>query len=199
MTQVLPTQSSATTNESLPSGRLIILTGPSGVGKGTLLERLRERHPKLYFSISVTTRSPRPDEIHGKDYYFVSCNNFEQLVANSELLEWAEFAGNYYGTPREPVEREISLGKWVLLEIELEGARKIHEIFPNAIRIFIRPPSLKELEQRLRDRGKDSEEAIARRLRRAEEEIKAAGEFDFQITNDNIEAALKQLEDILFT
>jgi len=199
MTQVLPTQSSATTNESLPSGRLIILTGPSGVGKGTLLERLRERHPKLYFSISVTTRSPRPDEIDGKDYYFVSRNDFEQLVANSELLEWAEFAGNYYGTPREPVEREISLGKWVLLEIELEGARKIHKIFPNALRIFIQPPSLKELEQRLRDRGKDSKEAIARRLRRAEEEIKAAGEFDFQITNDNIEAALKQLEDILFT
>jgi guanylate kinase len=199
MTQVLPTQSSATTNESLPSGRLIILTGPSGVGKGTLLERLRERHPKLYFSISVTTRSPRPDEIDGKDYYFVSRNDFEQLVANSELLEWAEFAGNYYGTPREAVEREISLGKWVLLEIELEGARKIHKIFPNALRIFIQPPSLKELEQRLRDRGKDSKEAIARRLRRAEEEIKAAGEFDFQITNDNIEAALKQLEDILFT
>jgi len=199
MTQVLPTQSSATTNESLPSGRLIILTGPSGVGKGTLLERLRERHPKLYFSISVTTRSPRPDEIDGKDYYFVSRNDFEQLVANSELLEWAEFAGNYYGTPREAVEREISLGKCVLLEIELEGARKIHKIFPNALRIFIQPPSLKELEQRLRDRGKDSKEAIARRLRRAEEEIKAAGEFDFQITNDNIEAALKQLEDILFT
>jgi len=199
MTQVLPTQSSATTSESLPSGRLIILTGPSGVGKGTLLERLRERHPKLYFSISVTTRSPRPDEIDGKDYYFVSRNDFEQLVANSELLEWAEFAGNYYGTPREAVEREISLGKCVLLEIELEGARKIHKIFPNALRIFIQPPSLKELEQRLRDRGKDSKEAIARRLRRAEEEIKAAGEFDFQITNDNIEAALKQLEDILFT
>jgi len=199
MTQVLPTQSSATTNESLPNGRVIILTGPSGVGKGTLLERLRERHSKLYFSISVTTRSPRPDEIHGKNYYFVSRNDFEQLVANSELLEWAEFAGNYYGTPREPVERKISLGKWVVLEIELEGARKIHKIFPNALRIFIQPPSLKELEQRLRDRGKDSQEAIARRLRRAEEEIKAAGEFDFQITNNNIEAALKQLEDILFT
>lgn len=197
--QVLPTDSSATTNESLPSGRLIVLTGPSGVGKGTLLRRLHERHPELYLSISVTTRSPRQNEIHGKDYYFVSCNDFEQMIARSELLEWAEFAGNYYGTPRKPVENQISQGMCVLLEIELQGARQIHKTFPSALRIFIGPPSLKELEQRLRKRGQESEAAIARRLRRAEEEIKAASEFDFQITNDDIEAAFNQLEVILFS
>lgn len=197
MTQVLPTDT-ATTNECLPSGRLIVLTGPSGVGKGTLLRRLHQRYPELYFSISVTTRSPRQKEIHGKDYYFVSRSDFEQMIASSELLEWAEFAGNYYGTPRELVEKQISQGKSVLLEIELQGARKIYQIFPQALRIFIQPPSLKELEQRLRGRGQESEEVIARRLCRAKEEIKAASEFDFQITNDNIEAALKQLEVILF-
>lgn len=198
MTQVLPTHSAARMNECLPSGRLIVLTGPSGVGKGTLMERLCERHPELYLSTSVTTRSRRPDEVHGKDYYFVSRSDFEKMIANSELLEWAEFAGNFYGTPREPVEGQLSQGRCVLLEIELEGARKIQGIFPNALRIFIRPPSLRELEQRLRSRGKDSKEAIARRLHRAEAEINAAGEFDFQITNDHIEAALKQLEEILF-
>lgn len=197
MKQVLPTDT-ATTNECLPSGRLIVLTGPSGVGKGTLLRRLHQRYPELYFSISVTTRFPRQKEIHGKDYYFVSRSDFEQMIASSELLEWAEFAGNYYGTPRELVEKQISQGKCVLLEIELQGARKIYQIFPQALRIFIQPPSLKELEQRLRGRGQESEEVIARRLCRAKEEIKAASEFDFQITNDNIEAALKQLEVILF-
>ncbi len=173
---------------------MIVLTGPSGVGKGTLVRELLQRHPRLYLSISVTTRSPRPGEIDGKQYYFVSRNQFEQMVARIELLEWAEFAGNYYGTPRLPVEEKISQGKCVLLEIELEGARKIHEVFPSALRIFIGPPSLSELERRLRGRSQDSEEAIARRLRRAQEEINAAGEFDIQIINDKFEAALNHIE-----
>lgn len=197
MTFVSPSHSSATTHD-LPGGRLIVLTGPSGVGKGTLVRSLLQRHPELYLSISVTTRSPRPGEINGKHYYFVSRSDFEQMVANSELLEWAEFASNCYGTPRLAVEEQISKGKWILLEIELEGARQIRKNFPLALSIFILPPSLKELEQRLRKRGQESDAAIARRLRRAEEEIKAASEFDFQITNDNIEVAFKQLEAILF-
>lgn len=198
MTQVLPIHSSNTTKECLPRGKMIVLTGPSGVGKGTLVRALLERHPDLYLSISVTTRSPRPGEIHGKHYYFVTRNNFEQMVAKSELLEWAEFAGNYYGTPRQPVEEQISQGKWVLLEIELEGARQIRNTFPSALRIFILPPSLTELEQRLRCRAQDSEEAIARRLRRAQEEINAADEFDIQIINDNFEIALNRIEATLF-
>ncbi len=194
----MPTNA-AKPNECLPTGRLIVLTGPSGVGKGTLLQRLLQKHPEIYLSISVTTRSPRKDEINAEDYYFISRNDFERMIAKSELLEWAEFAGNYYGTPSEPVQKQISQGKDVLLEIELQGARQIRQTFPKALRIFILPPSLEELEQRLRSRGQDSEEAIARRLRRAGEEVAAAGEFDFQIINDDLEVACQKLEALLFS
>ncbi|MBV8885092.1 MAG: guanylate kinase [Chroococcidiopsidaceae cyanobacterium CP_BM_RX_35] len=197
MTRVLPT-STAIAKESLPSGRLIILTGPSGVGKGTLVRSLLQRHPELYLSRSVTTRSPRPGEIAGQHYDFISRSQFEQMITADELLEWAEFAGNYYGTPYKPVIEQIAQGKWVLLEIELEGARKVRQKFPLALRIFILPPSLVELEQRLRRRGQDSEVAIVRRLDRARSEIKAASEFDIQIINDNFETALSCVEAALF-
>jgi len=190
----LVTHSSATTKNCLNAGRLIVLTGPSGVGKGTLVQALLQRHPEIYVSISLTTRPPRPGEINGKQYYFVSRSDFKQMKDTGELLEWAEFAGNYYGTPRKPVEEKISQGKWVLLEIELEGARQVYKTFPLALRIFILPPSLMELEQRIRRRGQDSEEAIARRLHRAQEEINAAGEFDIRIINDNFATALERIE-----
>lgn len=196
MKLALPTY---TTKECQPDGRLIVLTGPSGVGKGTLVRSLLQRHPELYLSVSVTTRSPRPGEISGKHYYFVSRSEFEQMVTQGELLEWAEFAGNYYGTPRNPVTEQIAKGKWVLLEIELEGARQIRNTFPLALRVFILPPSLKELEQRLRCRGQDTEAAITRRLRRAQEEINAANEFDIQVINDDFETALNNIEAALFT
>jgi guanylate kinase len=196
--QVLVIDNSATIKGCLPDGRLIVFTGPSGVGKGTLLRSLLRRHPELYLAISVTTRSPRPGEINGEHYYFVSRSQFEQMVGKSELLEWAEFAGNYYGTPRLPVEEQISQGKWVVLEIELEGARQIRKKFPLAISIFILPPSVTELERRIRNRSQDSEEAIARRLHRAQAEINAASEFDIQIINDNFETALNAIEAALF-
>jgi guanylate kinase len=182
----------------MPAGRLIVLTGPSGVGKGTLLRSLLQRHPELYFSVSATTRRPRPGEINGKHYYFVSLEQFQVMVTNGELLEWAEFAGNCYGTPRQPVEAQIAQGKLVILEIELEGARQIRHTFPEALRIFILPPSADELERRIRSRGQDSEEAIARRLNRAIAEINAANEFDIQIVNDDLELTLKRLEAALF-
>ncbi|BAU05593.1 MULTISPECIES: guanylate kinase [Fischerella] len=198
MMQVLSIQSGATTKDCPSSGKLIVLTGPSGVGKGTLMRSLLARHPELYYSVSATTRSPRPGEIDGKDYYFISRSKFEQLVAAGEFLEWAEFAGNYYGTPREPVINQICSGKLVLLEIELEGARQIRRSFPEALSIFILPPSFSELEKRIRTRGQDSEEAIARRLRRAQDEINAADEFDIQIVNDDFETTLKSIEATLF-
>lgn len=179
-------------------GKLIVLTGPSGVGKGTLLRSLLQRHPELYLSVSATTRQPRPGEIDGQHYYFVSRDKFEQMVSAGELLEWAEYAGNYYGTPRTPVERQIQLGQSVILEIEVVGARKIHHTFPTALRLFILPPSLAELEQRLRGRGQDSEEAIARRLSRAKAEIDAADEFDVQIVNDDMDQALLLIEAAIF-
>ena len=179
-------------------GKLIVLTGPSGVGKGTLLRSLLQRHPELFLSISVTTRAPRPGEVNGKEYHFVTRSAFDRMVANGDLLEWAEFAGNYYGTPRQAVEEQVQQGKSVILEIELEGARQIRQTFPEALRIFILPPSLPELEYRIRSRGKDSEEAIVRRLRRAQEEIDAACEFDIQIVNDDFEKALGGIENTLF-
>lgn len=181
----------------MTNGKLIVLTGPSGVGKGTLVRSLLQRHSQLYLSVSVTTRSPRPGEVEGQHYYFVSRSQFTQLVEAGELLEWAEFAGNLYGTPRQSVKQRIEEGKWVLLEIELEGARQIRRTFSEALRIFILPPSWEELERRLRSRGQDSDEAILRRLQRAKEEIEAAGEFDFQVVNDDLEATLKRLEALL--
>lgn len=181
------------------AGRLIVLTGPSGVGKGTLLRSLLSRYPQLYLSTSVTTRSPRPSEIDGQHYYFVSPSQFAQMIDDGELLEWAEFAGNCYGTPRRPVEQQIQQGKWVILEIELEGARQIRQTFPTALQIFILPPSLLELERRLRDRGQDSEAAILRRLERAKAEINATDEFDLQVVNDDLERAIAQIEAALLS
>ena len=175
-------------------GKLIVLTGPSGVGKGTLVQILLQRHPEIYLSISATTRSPRPGETSGKHYYFVSRTDFEKMISDRHLLEWAEFAGNYYGTPRLPVEQQIAEGKTVLLEVELEGANQISTSCPDALRIFILPPSFSALEQRLRDRATDSNSAIDSRLKRAQIEIASAGEFDVQITNDDLETALHQLE-----
>ncbi|PPT06907.1 Guanylate kinase [Geitlerinema sp. FC II] len=183
----------------MQNGRLIVLTGPSGVGKGTLLQLLRQRHPELYISISATTRDPRPGEIDGRDYEFLSRDRFVASIENGELLEWAEFAGNYYGTPRASVERQIAQGKWVILEIELEGARQIRRHFPDALLIFVLPPSFEELENRLRGRNQDDVAAIERRLERAKKEIAASEEFDVRVVNDDLEKTVKQLEDVLFS
>jgi guanylate kinase len=183
----------------MQTGQLIVFTGPSGVGKGTLLQALCQRHPELQISISVTTRSPRPGEIDGKHYYFVDRPKFDRMVANGELLEWAEFAGNCYGTPRAAVDRQISQGQLVILEIELQGARQVRQNCPEARTIFILPPSFDELERRLRDRASESEAAISRRLNIAGEEITAATEFDIQIVNDDFQIALEQLEQAVFS
>ncbi|MEB3251678.1 MAG: guanylate kinase [Cyanobacteriota bacterium] len=180
------------------TGQLILLTGPSGVGKGTLLQALRRRYPDLPVSVSTTTRAPRPGEVEGEDYYFVSRQQFQGLIEQGALLEWAEFAGNYYGTPKAPVLEKLAAGQRVILEIELQGARQVRQTFPEALQVFVLPPSLAELEHRIRQRGQDSEAAIARRLSRARVEIEAAPEFDIQIVNDHLDSALQQLEQVLF-
>ncbi len=182
----------------MSKGKLIVLTGPSGVGKGTLLRRLLSQHPELTLSISATTRSPRPGEVPGKHYHFVDRDTFQAMIEAGELLEWAEFAGNFYGTPRHAVEDALNDGQWVILEIELFGARQVKRCFPAAFMIFLLPPSLEELEQRLRSRGHDSDEAIARRLVRAKTEMQAVDEFDLTIVNDDLDKALRQIQDALF-
>ncbi|QVL52182.1 MAG: guanylate kinase [Cyanobium sp. M30B3] len=177
--------------------RLSVITGPSGVGKGTLVGRLLARHPRIWLSVSATTRAPRPGEVEGESYFFLSREHFERQVAAGGFLEWAEFAGNLYGTPREPVERQLAAGRPVLLEIELEGARQVRRSFPAGFQVMIQPPSLEELERRIRGRGTDAEAAIQRRLERAREELAAAGEFDATLVNGDLELALAQLERLL--
>jgi guanylate kinase len=179
------------------TGRLIVLTGPSGVGKGTLLKALLAKHPELFLSVSATTRAPRIGEVDGVHYYFYDRVQFEAKIQAGELLEWAEFAGNYYGTPIEPVRDQIDRGRSVILEIELAGARQVAQIFPDALRIFILPPDLTTLETRICERGTDSPEAILRRLEQAHVEIAAKDEFDYQIVNDDLETALNELEGII--
>ncbi|MBD2579248.1 guanylate kinase [Oscillatoria sp. FACHB-1406] len=182
----------------MQTGRLIVITGPSGVGKGTLVRSLLSRHPELNLSVSATTRDPRVGEVEGKDYYFLSRDRFCEAIANGQFLEWAEYAGNYYGTPRALVEEKIALGQQILLEIEIVGAKQIYITFPKALRIFILPPSLEELERRLRDRGTDSEAAILKRLERAKTEIDTGKEFDVLVINDDFEQAIRDLEATIF-
>lgn len=183
----------------LSEGKLIVVTGPSGVGKGTLLQKLLEHYPdRILFSISATTRSPRAGEEHGREYFFWSRAEFEQKRDAGEFLEWAEYAGNLYGTPKPAIDQAIALGQIVLLEIELAGARQVAQSFPRAKRIFIAPPSMEVLENRLRQRSTDSDEQVTKRLHHAELEIAAANEFDITIVNDDLEIAMQQLETAMF-
>lgn len=177
--------------------RLALLTGPSGVGKGTLVARLQERHPQLWLSVSATTRAPREGERDGVHYFFKTRQDFEALVRSGGLLEWAEFTNNCYGTPRGPVEERLGAGIPVLLEIELEGARQVRKSFPEALQIFLAPPSFDELERRIRGRATESDDAIQRRLDRARAELAAQSEFDAVVVNDDLEAALLELEGLM--
>ncbi len=180
-------------------GKLIVITGPSGVGKGTIVKFLLTNNPQIFVSISATTRSPRHGEVDGVNYYFLSRQKFQQMIEDGELLEWAEYAGNYYGTPKKPVIEGIQPGKTILLEIEVLGARQIQKNFPSATRILILPPSFDELETRLRGRGNDNQEAIVKRLAKAKEEIDVKDEFDYQIVNDHLQKAVNQVETIIFS
>ena len=173
--------------------RLTVLSGPSGVGKGTVVAAVRRRHPTIWVSVSVTTRRPRPGEVDGVHYRFVSSAEYDRMAARGELLEHATFAGNGYGTPRGPVEERIAAGLPTLLEIELQGARQIRSHDPRAQLVFLLPPSWAELEHRLRGRGTETESVVAARLDRARLEMEAVGEFDEQIVNDDVERAAAEL------
>jgi len=158
---------------------------------------LRRRYPALVLSVSATTRRPRPGEVDGVAYHFVSPRRFKALAASGGLLEWAQYTGTYYGTPREPVEQALEQGKTVLLEIDLAGARQVRESYPDAIAVFIAPPSWEELERRLRARASESTEQVAARLAQARQEVAAEGEFDRVIVNDSLTAAVDDLVDYL--
>ena len=177
--------------------KLIIITGPSGVGKGTVVKELLDRNKDIWLSISATTRNPRVGEKDGLNYYFISEERFKDMIDKKEFLEWAQFAGNYYGTPLSSVNEKIEKGFIVLLEIEVEGAKQIKEKFPEALSIFLLPPSKAELEKRIRNRGTEKEEAIDRRLSRANYEIASSDEFDFVLTNHDVDETVKEVFKII--
>ncbi len=178
-------------------GKLLVISGPSGAGKSTVVFKAIEGRSDVCFSTSVTTRAPRPGEVDGREYFFIDFKRFHEMVKNDELLEHAEYVTNCYGTPRAYVEQRLNEGMNVVLDIEILGARQVKKKMPGAVLIFIAPPSLVELERRLRGRGTDTEEAVQGRLTRARQEYREANFYDYLIVNDDAEKAAKQLSAII--
>ncbi len=176
------------------TGKVFVVTGPSGVGKGTLIRELLERVPELELSTSATTREPRDGEVNGRDYHFLSPEEFEHRVEAGDFLEHATYAGNRYGTLRQEVDGRLRQGRSLVLEIEVQGARQVRAAMPEAVLIFIAPPEPEALKARLEGRGTDSEEEIARRLRTAELELEARAEFPHVVVNDDVQRAADELE-----
>lgn len=170
-------------------GTLVLFSGPSGVGKDTVLEVVLNKNKNLQKSISLTTREIRGNEIDGKDYYFISKEAFEDMIKNDEVLEFAQYGKNFYGTPKAPIDKWLSEGKTIILKIEVQGAKKIKELYPDAVGIFIMPPSMDELEKRLRFRGTETEDDIKRRLDIAKGEIENSVDYDYLVVNDEINSA----------
>jgi len=179
--------------------KLIILTGPSGVGKGTDVKEILGKEKKFWLSISATTREPREGEKDGENYYFLNQEKFKEMIEKNLFLEWAQFAGNYYGSPLSSVNEKIKKGFTVLLEIEVEGAMQIKEKFPESLSIFLLPPDKAELERRIRNRGTEKEEAIKKRLLRASYEISVSNQFDFELTNHNVDETAKRIIKLIQT
>ena len=184
-------------DDARPAARLTVLSGPSGVGKDSVIELIRARSPWVWLSVSVTTRKMRDYEVDGVHYFFVDRAEFERMIASGQLLEWAEFAGNLYGTPRGPVEARLREGIPVLLKIDLQGARQVRAAVPDALLVFLAPPNWDELKRRLIGRGTDDEETIRRRLEHADEELAAEREFDVTVVNDYVERAAEELVTLL--
>ena len=178
-------------------GNLIVFTGPSGVGKGTVVKELFQNLDNLIFSVSVTTREKRNGEEEGKNYFFRTNHEFDELIQADKLLEWAEFVGNKYGTPKDFVFEKLKNGTDVFLEIEVQGALQVKEKFPEALMIFLLPPSIDELEARLRKRATEPEEKILLRLAKARDEMKYINDFDFSVINDSAQRAGKELREII--
>lgn len=184
-----------------PDGRVIVLSGPSAVGKSTIVRCLRDRVPELYFSVSATTRAARPGEVDGVDYHFVTPAAFQDLIDRGELLEWADIHGGLHrsGTPAQPVRAAMQAGRPVLIEVDLAGAQAVKQTLPAATSVFLAPPSWAVLESRLVGRGTESAEVIARRLATAREEIAAQGDFDAVVVNSELETACSELVSLLVT
>lgn len=176
---------------------LLVVSGPSGSGKDTVVKRLMEKHENIQLSVSATTRAMRPGEREGVDYYYMTVPAFECLIAEGRILEHTSYCGNYYGTPRDQVEARLARGITVVLVIEVEGAANIKRQYPGCVTVFVTPPSMEELERRLRARATDSEEAIQKRLARAHEEIACAASYDYQLINDDLDTCVEQLYQIL--
>ena len=177
--------------------KLIIITGPSGVGKGTVVKAILKKGINIWLSISATTREPRNGEEDGKDYYFLTTKKFKEMINNEMFLEWAEFAGNYYGTPINKINEKIKHGSKVILEIEVEGACQVREKFPETIAIFLLPPNKQELEKRIRNRGTDNEESILQRLERADFEMSSSKDFDYVLKNYEIDKTADEILKII--
>ena len=181
-------------------GLLIVLSGPSGVGKGTVRAAIFSKgEQKFVYSISATTRQPRTGETDGVDYFFKTREEFEQMIQNKQLLEYAEYVGNYYGTPLEYVENTLATGKDVFLEIDVQGAIQVRELMPEGVFIFLTPPDLNELESRIVNRGTDSDEVIAKRMKTAREELELMKYYDYSVVNDTVNNAVQKIEAIIQT
>src|SRR5690625_1284227 len=178
-------------------GILFILSGPSGVGKGTVRQRLFEQETHLKYSVSATTRDKRPGEKHGVDYFYKSKEEFEKMIEKQELLEYAQYVNNYYGTPREYVEEQLNLGNDVFLEIEVQGAMQVKENFPEGVFIFLFPPSLDELKNRIVNRGTETNDLVLNRLKEAKKEINLMSEYDYVVVNDNVDHAVSKVKAII--
>lgn len=178
-------------------GILLVVSGFSGAGKGTLMKELLRQHENYSLSISATTRAPREGEEEGREYFFKTREEFEQMIAKGQLIEYACYVGNYYGTPRAYVEEELEKGRDVVLEIEIQGARKVKERFPDTILLFVSPPSAGELRRRLTDRGTESPEVIENRLKRAAEEAEGIEDYDYFVINDDLKACVEHVHQIV--
>ena len=177
--------------------KLIIITGPSGVGKGTVVKDILTRDKNIWLSISATTRDPRKGEKDGKDYYFLSKKVFKQMIEDEMFLEWAEFAGNYYGTPLDSIREKFDNGFKVILEIEVAGAKQVREQYKDALSIFLLPPDKEELEKRIRNRGTDNEASIIKRLKRADFEMNSSKEFDYVLKNYDLNETVTKILNII--